>query len=196
MTRRKWKRLIVLLTAVLLVLAALFAVYNILFNSDEEVIIMGNLEVTSSVFKNDGFIPTKYTGVGEEMSPPLKISGVDPDAVSIAMIVDDPDAPITPDPFIHWVIYNIPSSITDIGENIPNIEVVDSLGGAMQGNNGIEKIGYLGPKPPYGTHTYRFIVYTLDTVLDLAPGATRAQLEKAMEGHILQTGLLKGKFSA
>ena len=74
-------------------------------------------------------------------------------------------------------------------------EVIKFVGGeALQGKNGFRRIGYMGPKPPFGTHTYRFMAYTLDTVLNLKPGATRKQLEKAMKGHILQTELLEAKF--
>jgi Raf kinase inhibitor-like YbhB/YbcL family protein len=157
---------------------------------------MGNLQITSSAFKNGGIIPKQYTGKGEDISPPLEIKGVAPLAKSVAIIVDDPDIPIPFLSFTHWVVYNIPADIAEIKENIPGEEVIIDLGGAMQGKNGFGRIGYMGPKPPFGTHTYRFFVYSLDTVLDLKPGATRKQLEKAMEGHILQTGLLEGRFGA
>jgi len=155
---------------------------------------MGNLEVASRAFKNGGTIPRQYTGKGEDMSPPLEIKGVDSRAESVAIIVDDPDIPIPFLSFTHWVVYNIPADIAEIKENIPGEEVIKALGGAMQGKNGFGRIGYMGPNPPFGTHTYRFAVYSLDTVLNLKPGATRKQLEKAMEGHILQTGLLEGRF--
>jgi Raf kinase inhibitor-like YbhB/YbcL family protein len=127
---------------------AVFAVYKIFFNTHEEVKLMGDLSVNSKAFENGGFIPTKYTGMGEEISPPLQIGNIDPGAKTIAIIVDDPDAPITPEPFIHWVIYNIPADVSEIHEDVPKDETVESLGGATQGVNGIGKIGYLGPKPP------------------------------------------------
>ena len=155
---------------------------------------MGNLVITSSAFENGGFIPKQYTGKGEDKSPPLEIKGVTPRAKSVAIIVDDPDIPIPFLSFTHWVVYNIPVNIAKIEENIPREEVIKVLGEALQGKNGFRRIGYMGPEPPFGTHTYRFMVFTLDTVLDLNPGATRKQLEKAMKGHILQTGLLEGKF--
>lgn len=155
---------------------------------------MGNLVITSSAFENGGMIPKRYTGKGEEKSPPLNIRGVDPRAKSIAIIVDDPDIPIPFLSFTHWVVYNIPADVSEIEESIPHEEVIKALGGALQGKNGFMRIGYIGPKPPFGTHTYRFMVYTLDTVLDLKAGAGRKRLERAMEGHILQTGLLEGKF--
>jgi Raf kinase inhibitor-like YbhB/YbcL family protein len=155
---------------------------------------MSDLKIASTAFENGGNIPLKYTGRGEDVSPPLEISGIDPLSKSIAIIVDDPDAPATPEPFVHWVIYNIPADVGKIYENVPNLEIVTSLGGALQGSNGIGRIGYLGPKPPFGTHTYRFFVYALDAFMDIRPGASRKQLEREMESHILQTGLLEGKF--
>ncbi|HWQ79956.1 MAG TPA: YbhB/YbcL family Raf kinase inhibitor-like protein [Anaerovoracaceae bacterium] len=160
---------------------------------------MDNLVITSSAFENGGIIPKKYTRNGEDKSPPIQITGVDPLAKSIAIIVDDPDIPIPYLTFTHWVVYNIPAEIAEIAEieeNIPHVEVIQTLGGALQGKNGFRRTAYLGPDPPFGTHTYRFMVYTLDTLLDLKPGAGRKQLERAMEGHILQTGLLEGKFGA
>lgn len=155
---------------------------------------MGDLVIISSAFENGGIIPKQYTAKGENKSPPLQIKGVDSLAKSIAIIVDDPDIPIPFLSFTHWVVYNIPPNFTVIEEDITREEVIKSLGGAQQGKNGFRRIGYIGPNPPFGIHTYRFMVYTLDTVLDLKPGATRKQLEKAMEGHILQRGLLEGKF--
>jgi len=155
---------------------------------------MGDLIVTSTAFEYGGLIPKQYTARGEEKSPPLQIKGVDPLAKSIAIVVDDPDSPIPFVAFTHWVVYNIPPDIAVIEENIAREEIIESMGGALQGKNGYRRIGYAGPKPPFGTHTYRFKVYTLDTVLNLKPGATKKQLEKAMEGHILQKGLLEGKF--
>jgi len=141
-----------------------------------------------------GYLIPKEAAKGEDKSPPLQITGVDSLAKSIAIIADDPDIPIPFLSFTHWVVYNIPPNFTVIEEGIAREEIIKSLDGALQGKNGYGKIGYTGPEPPFGTHTYRFMIYTLDTVLDLKPGATRKQLEKAMEGHILQTGLLEGEF--
>jgi hypothetical protein len=176
------------------ILMVLIATIYMTGNTSAEVRSMGNLVITSSAFENGGFIPKQYTGKGEDKSPPLEIKGVTPRAKSVAIIVDDPDIPIPFLSFTHWVVYNIPVNIAKIEENIPREEVIKVLGEALQGKNGFRRIGYMGPEPPFGTHTYRFMVFTLDTVLDLNPGATRKQLEKAMKGHILQTGLLEGKF--
>lgn len=152
-----------------------------------------NLRVTSEVFAHNGYIPVRHTGQGEEISPPLEWKSVDPAAKTIAIIMDDPALPFIT--VTHWLLWNIPATINKIPENIPHGKVVTSLHDACQGKNFYREIGYLGPKPPFGTHTYRFHVYVLDTVLDLEPGANKKQLQKAMEGHILQYGLLRGRFS-
>lgn len=166
------------------------------YNANKELKVMNNLEVTSAAFEQGGRIPDLYTAKGDEISPPLTIKGIDPNAKTLAIISDDPDAPI---PFIaitHWVVYNIPAHITDIHEDIKREPVIESLEGALQGRNGFGRIAYLGPNPPFGTHTYRFAVYALDTELDLKPGATKRQLLKAMEGHILQSGMLEGVYGS
>lgn len=155
---------------------------------------MGELVITSSAFKSGGRIPEAYARKGGNMSPPLHIEGVHPGAKTIAIIVDDPDIPVPVLSFTHWAVYNIPVTVADIHENVPREPVVASLGGAMQGKNGFGRIGYTGLNPPFGTHTYRFRAYALDTALSLKPGAGRKQLIKAIDGHVLQTGLLEGKF--
>jgi Raf kinase inhibitor-like YbhB/YbcL family protein len=153
-----------------------------------------NLKVTSEAFADDGYMPVKYTGQAEEISPPLEWESVDPAAETIAIIMDDPALPFVT--ITHWLLWNIPANITKIPENISDGKVVTSLPGACQGKNFYQNFGYMGPKPPFGTHTYRFHVYALDTVLDLEPeAASKKQLHKAMEGHILQYGILRGKFS-
>lgn len=149
------------------------------------------LTVASSAFTDGGVIPDRYAERGEGMSPPLTVTDVPADAVSVAVIMDDIDAPTGV--FTHWVIWNIPPG-TDIPEGIPEGEEVPDLN-ARQGKNSMFQVGYMGPEPPSGTHRYRFHVYALDGSLDLGPGATRSQLERAMEGHILGYGLLTGEFS-
>lgn len=145
-----------------------------------------------SVFEDGERIPTKYTCDGEDVSPPLTIEGLSANAKSIAIIVDDPDAPVRV--FTHWVIWNIPP-VLHIPEGIPKKEVVSEPIEAVQGINDFGEIGYGGPCPPSGKpHTYHFKVYVLDTMLDLKPGATKEELEKAMEGHLLQYGELRGVY--
>ncbi|BDC36374.1 MAG: YbhB/YbcL family Raf kinase inhibitor-like protein [Candidatus Methanoliparum thermophilum] len=149
------------------------------------------LILLSKAFKNGERIPERYTCDGLDISPPLKIKGPDEGTKSFALILDDPDAPMGV--FDHWLIWNIDPKIREIEENVPKQENV--LRGAVQGRNSARRIGYMGPCPPYGTHTYRFKLYTLDIKLDLNAGATKKDLEKKMEGHIIQHTLLRGTYS-
>jgi Raf kinase inhibitor-like YbhB/YbcL family protein len=151
-----------------------------------------NLEVSSEAFANDGCIPVQYTGRGKEISPPLQFKSVVSEAETIAIIMDDTALPLVT--ITHWLIWNIPARFGGIPADIPREAVVASLDGARQGRNIYGRIGYLGPKPPFGTHTYRFQVYALDTYLELEPGARKKALQEAMKGHILQRGLLRGLF--
>ena len=152
-----------------------------------------NLKVTSPAFADNGFIPVKYTGQGINVSPPLFIENISYGVKSIAIIMDDPDAPMRV--FTHWLIWNIPSGITLIPEGIPNEAVVYSLGGALQGTNDFGKLGYGGPLPPAGQlHTYRIIVYALDSFLPAIAGIGKLALENEMIGHIVQSGILRGRF--
>jgi Raf kinase inhibitor-like YbhB/YbcL family protein len=153
-----------------------------------------SLTVTSSAFKDGGSIPKKYSGLGEEISPPLEINSIHSNAKSIAIVMDDPDAPL-PITIIHWVLWNIPIEYNNIPENIPHSKIVKELGNAHQGKRMFGKTGYMGPNPPFGVHTYRFHIYTLDTFLDIKPEAKFKQLKSKMEGHILQYSLFTGKFS-
>jgi len=149
------------------------------------------LVLSSRVFKDGERISEKYTCDGRDISPPLSIKGADEKTKSFSLIMDDPDAPMGV--FDHWLIWNIDPKIREIEENVPKQEKV--LRGAVQGKNSAKRIGYMGPCPPYGTHTYRFKLYALDTKLDLNAGATKKELEKKMEGHILQHALLRGTYS-
>ncbi len=149
------------------------------------------MKLTSSAFSEGGNIPAKYAADGSNVSPPLSIQGVDNRAVTLALIVDDPDA----NGFAHWAIWNIPATTSSIPEDVPASENVDTLGGARQGANDFGSVGYGGPDPPLGTtHTYRFRLYALDTTLDLSAGASKAQLESAMQGHTLAVATLTGKY--
>lgn len=152
-----------------------------------------NLVVTSKSFQDGGNIPVKHTGRGEDISPPLELGTIDTEAKTIAIIMDDMDHPLGL--YNHWVIWNIPASFISIPEGIPRKEIVSSLGNAIQGKSGYGgKHWYRGPLPPFGTHKYIFKVYVLDTVLDLDNDANKVELQKAMEGHVLQYGTLTGKF--
>jgi Raf kinase inhibitor-like YbhB/YbcL family protein len=148
------------------------------------------IKVTSSAFAEGGLIPAKYTCDGQDISPPLQWEGVPEGTKSIALISDDPDAPRGM--WVHWVLFNLPADNTGIEENIPPEKTLPN--GAIQGITDFGRVGYGGPCPPSGTHRYFFKVYALDTKLDLAAGANKSQLLKAMEGHILGQGQLIGKY--
>jgi len=147
----------------------------------------------SSVFGENEFIPSKYACEGADISPPLKLSRLSDEAVTMAIIVDDPDAPIGI--FTHWVAWNIPPT-SEIPEDIPKEKVIETPIKMVQGRNDFGRIGYNGPCPPrgHGVHHYHFKVYVLDTTLNLKPGATKKDLERAMEGHIIQFGELVGLY--
>ena len=151
--------------------------------------------LTSSAFENDGRIPKPYSGEGEDASPPLAWSDPPAGTQAFALICDDPDAPVGT--WDHWLIWNLPGDTHQLPEGIPTTPTVDGLGGTAQGKNGWGKIGYGGPMPPpgHGDHHYHFVLYALDAKLDLAPGADKQALMKAMEGHVLGKAELTGLYS-
>jgi len=148
------------------------------------------IAITSTAFEAGGMIPKKYTGDGEDVSPPLNLAGIPEQAKSLALICDDPDAPAGD--WVHWVLYNIPAGVREIPEDIGPDKRVAGMG--IQGRNDFGKIGYGGPYPPSGTHRYFFKVYALDTILNPEPSLSKALLLKAMEGHILAKGDLMGTY--
>jgi len=152
---------------------------------------MEKLTIQSQAFAQGGSIPVQYTCDGMDMSPPLKWSDPPDGTGSFALISDDPDAPVGT--WVHWVMYNIPEDIRELPENIPTSGKLDN--GALQGMTDFRRIGYGGPCPPSGTHRYYFKIYALDTMLDLNPGATKQQLLRTMEGHILAQGELMGRYA-
>jgi Raf kinase inhibitor-like YbhB/YbcL family protein len=143
------------------------------------------VKISSPAFENNGMIPSEYTCDGSDTSPPLIISGVPKEAKSLAIIMDDPDAPMGT--FTHWVVWNIPPQKTQFaqGEKISFPQGKTSFGGKSYG----------GPCPPGGTHRYFFKLYALDFVLNLKEGSSKADLERAMSGHILAEASLMGKYS-
>lgn len=148
------------------------------------------IKLTSSAFKEGQPIPRQYTCDGVNISPPLEWSGIPKPAKTIAIIADDPDAPAGT--WVHWVVYNLPADTMGMVENLPPGE--DIKGGGFQGRNDFEKIGYGGPCPPSGTHRYFFKLFALDNELTLKAGATKADLEKALAGHILAQTQLMGTY--
>ena len=148
------------------------------------------INVGSSGFTEGGMIPKQFTCDGADISPPLSWSTVPEGTKSIAIIVDDPDAPAGT--WVHWLVYNLPPDLKGLPENVPAQKTLAN--GGMQGMTDFRRIGYGGPCPPSGTHRYFFKVYALDSILDLFPGAIKKRLLSAMEGHILAEGELMGKY--
>jgi Raf kinase inhibitor-like YbhB/YbcL family protein len=148
------------------------------------------IKLTSSAFKEGEPIPRQYTCGGVNVSPPLEWSGVPKAAQTLAIIADDPDAPAGT--WVHWVVYNLPADTIGIVENLPQDGNLKA--GGFQGKNDFEKIGYGGPCPPSGTHRYFFKIYALETELPLKAGATKAEVEQAMAGHVLLQGQLMGTY--
>jgi hypothetical protein len=149
------------------------------------------LSVSSTAFQEGGRIPDKYTCQGQDISPPLVWGEPPAGTQSLALIVDDPDAPAGV--FTHWVLFNIPSDSRELPEAVPTQAELPS--GARQGKNDFGKIGYGGPCPPSGNlHRYQFTIYALDQTLDLKAGVSKSQLVDAMQGHILARGQLTGTY--
>jgi len=178
----------------LLILGGLFVINRLSDTTEEQQPIINNQDttmatvtLTSSAFPHNGKISSKYTCDGDDMSPPLAIGDVDANAQSLVLIMDDPDA-VKPAGKVwdHWVVWNIPPTTTEIPE-----------GQEPEGVHGIGTSGnkkYHGPCPPDTEHRYFFKLYTLDTPLDLSDGATKKEVEEAMEGHILQQTELIGLY--
>jgi len=151
---------------------------------------MEKIDVRSSAFSEGERIPSDFTCEGADMSPPIEWSGVPARAQSIAILVDDPDAPAGD--WVHWLAYDLPPSLTRLPAGIPDGGRLPS--GGSQGRSDFGSLGYGGPCPPSGTHRYFFKIYALDEVLHLKPGVTKKGLLKAMEGHVLAEGRLTGTY--
>jgi Raf kinase inhibitor-like YbhB/YbcL family protein len=144
------------------------------------------MKISSSAFQEGGTIPEKFSKNGQNVSPELRIEGAPAEAKSLALIVDDPDAPVGL--FTHWLVWNIDPKTTEIAENsAPN--------GAVQGTNDYPNLGYGGPQPPSGTHRYYFKIFALDRMLDLKSGAKRREVDAAIRGHVIGQGELMGRYS-
>jgi Raf kinase inhibitor-like YbhB/YbcL family protein len=150
-----------------------------------------DIKVSSEAFEEGGMIPAKYTCDEDDISTPLAWDSIPEGTKTLALICDDPDAPMGT--WVHWVLFNLPVDISELPENVPPERELES--GAKQGTNDFGRIGYGGPCPPGGTHRYYFKLYALDVVLELEAGAKKPQLLEAMEGHILAEGHLMGRYS-
>lgn len=162
-----------------------FLSFITILNLSAEVFAMDAMKISSTAFTQNGSIPPQYTCDGSNVSPPLLIENVPPVAKSLALIVDDPDAPAGT--WVHWVVWNIDPAVKEIKEHsLPP--------GAQEGMTDFRKRSYGGPCPPGGTHRYFFKLYALDTMLTLGPNTTKALLELAMKKHIVAQGELMGRY--
>lgn len=154
------------------------------------------LMVKSTAFEDGQTIPTKYTEDGDDVSPPLMWSGIPATAKSLALICDDPDAP-REEPWVHWLIYDLPASVNALPEGVPGDEdKLSDLHGARQGKNSWGTLGYRGPAPPAGTgvHHYHFKLFALDEDLDLKGKLKKEELLKKIEPHVVARGELIGTY--
>ena len=150
-----------------------------------------SFQISSSAFSEGGMIPKKFTCDGPNVSPQLSWKDAPAATQSFALIMDDPDAPVGT--WVHWVLYNLPANAQELPEGVEKQE--QPANDALQGRNDFRKIGYGGPCPPAGKpHRYFFKLYSLGTKLDLKAGVTKADLERAMKGHILGQGQLIGRY--
>lgn len=149
------------------------------------------MELVSNDFNQNEMIPQEFTCEGENISPELKFLKVSDRAKTFVLIMDDPDAPTGT--FVHWVVYNMPANKLEIEKNFPKKEKLTD--GTLQGKNDFGEIGYGGPCPPPGNaHRYYFKLYGVDRFLDLEAGATKAEVEEAMKGNIVDEGELIGLY--
>jgi len=140
------------------------------------------MKLKSPEFENSQFIPGKFSCEGQDINPPLTIESIPKEAKSLALIVDDPDAPLGT--WVHWVVFDMPLTFKIEENSIPGKQGINSAGGR----------NYHGPCPPSGVHRYFFKIYALDMVLNLKEGINKEQLEKAMQGHILDKAQLLGLY--
>jgi Raf kinase inhibitor-like YbhB/YbcL family protein len=153
-----------------------------------------SMSITSSSFPHNGVIPIRHTCEGHDTSPELLWTEVPAGTKSLALIMDDPDAPDPAAPkrvWVHWVLYNIPATNSGLAEGVPR---EDLSPGTQEGLNDWQRTGYGGPCPPIGNHRYFFKLYALDTVLPDLKHPTKAKLEEAMRGHVIATAELIGRY--
>lgn len=153
------------------------------------------MRIETTAFSDGERIPDRFTGDGEDVSPPLSISDLPDGTSSLALVVDDPDAPAGT--WVHWLIWGIPADLTSLPEGVPAEEILEDLGGARQGTNDFDRLGYGGPAPPpgHGRHRYRFTAYALSEHIDLDAGARRDALDARIEPVTLGTARLTGTYS-
>ena len=151
----------------------------------------GSLALTSEAFAYGQPIPREYTCDGDNLSPPLAWTGVPEGTQSLALICDDPDAPLGT--WVHWVVYDLPADVAALATAIESTEYLPD--GGIHGANGWRNLGYGGPCPPGGSHRYYFTLYALDALLGLEPGESKENVLRAMEGHLLAQTELMGTYA-
>ena len=159
------------------------------------------ISVTSSAFDHHGMVPESNSAYGENVSIDLTWADLPEGTQQLALICDDPkvvEIGMMEQPFVHWVMYNIPASASGLPAGLPSDATLEMEGleGAVNGLNGLRRPGYFGPRPPANgqLHAYHFRVYAIDDVLNLEPGLGKAELLDAMNGHVLATGMLMGHY--
>ena len=155
-----------------------------------------SMKLESSAFRHGEVVPRRFTADGRNVSPALAWSGIPKNARELALIVDDPDAPGR-EPWVHWVVYKIPTSTAGLPEGVPSGPTPPEPVGAFQGRNSWGQLGYGGPAPPkgHGVHHYHFKLFALDAPLEVFYGLNQAQLSDAMRGHVLEQTELAGTYS-
>ncbi len=157
------------------------------------------MQLTSPVFGRNGTIPIRYTGEGNDVSPPLEWSYIPEGTRSFALLCDDPDAPVRMEkehPFAQWIVYNIPVRVSSLPEGLPRREILLLPLLCTQGRNSAGKIGYHGPMPAAGSgpHHYHFKLFALSTAIPFAAGMRREAFLLALQGHVLETAELVGTY--
>jgi len=171
-------------------MAALFGIAQGCRGVPKEGVAM-SLNLKSADFSSGGTIPRQFTCDGQDISPALEWSEPPKGTKSFSLIADDPDAPVGT--WVHWVLFDLPANVRSLEQNYPKEE--QAADGSRQGRNDFRKIGYGGPCPPPGNpHRYFFKLYALDAKLNLKPGATKKDVERAMQGHILAQGEWMGRY--
>lgn len=156
------------------------------------------ITVASAAFEHHGTVPLTNTAYGDNTVPQITWSNLPQGTVQLALVMDDPVAP-TPEPFVHWVAYNIPADAAELPAGLTKdaaVTGVADLAGMINGVNGIRQTGYFGPRPPVDgkLHAYHFRIYALDSALNLPEGLNKQQLLEAIDGHVLATGMLMGHY--
>lgn len=152
------------------------------------------MKLTTTAFKDQESIPSVYTCEGKDISPPLAWGDLPANTKSLALIVDDPDAPDPAAPkmtWVHWVLYNLPATSVGLAEAVSSASLPE---GAREGLNDWKRTGYGGPCPPIGRHRYFFKLYALDTILPNLGQATKADVKRAMQGHVIEQTELVGTY--